>query len=121
MSEAVFEQVWPLVFGAIFSLWPYFYIRFKKGKNHFLFLSAFYGVLLVTAALLSVFLSPFAIFLVKLVPQFEALGWAVYLEPFVLVCEAIADWYAVLLSPVLYFALPPLLYRRYGVFRLTSG
>jgi len=102
------------------ALWPYFFIRFKKGRNHFLFVAAFYGVLVVTGALLSAIALPFGIFLVKLAPQLEALGLADYLGPFIEVCEVIADWYLVVLFPVLYIATPSLLYRRYREFRLTS-
>lgn len=109
-----------LVFTPLLALWPYFFIRFKKGKNHFLFVAAFYGVLVVTGALLSAIALPFGIFLVKLLPQLEILGLAGHLKPFVQVCEVIADWYWIVLFPILYVALPSLLYRRYGEFRLTS-
>ena len=121
MTEVVSEQLWMLLIVPVFALWPYFFIRYKKGENHFLFVSAFYGALAVTTALLSAIAIPLWIFLAKLVPQFEVFGWAGYLEPFIQVCEAIADWYWILIFPGLYFALPPLLYRRYAVFRLTSS
>jgi len=96
------------------------FIRLKKGQDHFLFVAAFYGALVVTGVLLSAIALPFGIFLVKLLPQLEVLGLTEYLKPFVHVCEVIADWYWVVLFPILYVALPPLLYRRYGGFRLTS-
>ncbi|MDK9558262.1 hypothetical protein QQF73_11580 [Marinobacter sp. M216] len=120
MSESVLSMFFSFAITPILALWPYFFIRFKKGENQFLFVSAFYGAMVVTSALLSAIAFPIGVFLVKLLPQLDILGLADHLQPFVQICEAIADWYFVLIFPVLYLALPPLLDRRYEVFSLTS-
>lgn len=118
MNEAVLEKlVMILVVTPTLAFWPYMYIRFKKGCNHFLFVSAFFGMMVMTVFLLSAIAAPFALFLVKLLPQLQQNGVAMHLDPVIGVFETIGEWYAILLFPVLYLALPPLLYRRYGIFR----
>ncbi|SDT94865.1 hypothetical protein [Halopseudomonas salegens] len=106
---------------AFLALWPYIYIRIKRGSNQFLFVSAFFGTVVITTALLQAIALPFGIFMIKLYPQFQAQGIGGYLEPFISIFEFIADWWVILVYPSLYLFLPPMLHRRYEVFRLTSA
>lgn len=121
VGEDALWGAWILLAMVALALWPYLYIRFRKGEHPFLFVSAVFGAMFVTHLLLSAIVLPIYILLVKFIPQLEVMGMAQFLAPLIGVSEVVASWYFIVIFPVLYFALPPLFYRRYDVFRAAEA
>ncbi len=121
MSDLELDTFMSFFIEPLLVLWPYFFIWFKKGGNKFLFVSAFFGILLVTGMLLTAIAFPFGIFFIKIAPQLEASAVGKYIEPLISLSNVVQSWWFIAIFPVLYFVLPFLLYRKYEVFNLTSA
>lgn len=103
-----------------FAGWPYIYIHWKRGENRFLFVSTVVGAVTVIGVLLTIFAAPFSLFLIKLGPQLAENGVIEYIRPLLSAAYKVSEWHVITIYPLLYLALPVLVYRRYGVFRFNK-
>jgi len=111
------EKILLPISGAIFLAFPYFYILLKKGHNKFLFISSVIGGTSIVIGLLYIFSLPFAIFLIKVIPQLAEYRQIDSLLPLLRVINFIQEYYIFVAYPLLNIALPILIYRRYTLFQ----
>jgi len=51
------------------------------------------------------------------IPQFEHLGYTIYLDPFLHTLSLIEEWWFLISTPILLLTLPILIHKRYGLFQ----
>lgn len=114
------EQTVNAIVLAAFSLWPYAYIRLKRGNNRFLFTASSIGVVFLTWALLHMVLMPVTVFCLRLSGALveRGVGAAGLLDAGM---DAFDTWGVLVLFVPLYVVMPKLLFRRYAVFRPQVG
>lgn len=105
----------------LFFIFPVIYITLKKGTNRFLFCCACIGATLLIFSLLYLFILPFAILIVKAVPQLASYEQIAYILPLLRISDLIQQYHIVVLYPLLNLVLPALIYKRYAIFKGTQA
>ena len=107
--------------SALLMLYPYFYIKWKKGKNEILFVSSCIGFVILIQALTYAFSLPFMVFTEKFVPSFAEAGHILYLLPLLHVYDLIETYFTIIPLLLFYMILPPIIYRRYLFFQCSAN
>ncbi|WP_049628933.1 hypothetical protein [Cellvibrio sp. pealriver] len=116
-NGAVFEELLLYLFIFLLLLFPFMYIFLKKGKNKFLFCSSCIGAMAIVFCAIYAFALPFAIVFIKVIPQLAEYGHIENILPILRFAEFIQTYHFIVLFPLLYVALPILIFRRYNLFK----
>ena len=111
------------ILGALLActtLFPVFYIFYKRGGNKLFYLSSCMGVYTLIQLLLAALVLPIGILLVKVVPQLAEQDQTTYILPLLYVSDFIQEWWFIVLHPALAIWLPLAIYKRYSLFHITS-
>ncbi|MGS2723073.1 hypothetical protein ACVBEJ_04955 [Porticoccus sp. GXU_MW_L64] len=103
------------------TLFPIVYIFYRQVENKLFFLSACIGVYCLIDVLLAVAAAPFALFLIKVIPQLAEQGQTVYLVPVMSFLGLVQEYWFFLSHPLLAILLPLAIHRRYSLFRAESS
>lgn len=93
-------------------IWPFVYIKLRKGNNTLLFVSMSVGFMALIGAMLEILVYPIEIYMRHFYPQLKAtdiqtLDWLASISNF------LDSYYWAIVIPPIYFLVPVFVYRRY--------
>ena len=117
-------EITEYILGVLFvctTLFPVFYIFYKRVTNKLFYLSSCIGVYTLIQLLLAALVFPIGILLVKLVPQLAEQGQTTYILPLLYISDFVQEWWFIILHPILAVWLPLVIYKRYSLFQMIQS